>query len=344
MKLPDNLLRPSQDLWQQGPPCAGPFGERYLVLEPAHEASRLTQIGANTVEFLPGMSCCPLHLHHFEEEHFLVLEGTLTVRELPRGAYAYREFELTPGELVAYPAGTGLAHRFYNRTDAPVRYLAVSDHNPHEVCEYPDSGKTMLRGLARAGVFGDTDPTAHLAAANAAAWARPVDTYESGDRPDHITGPTRLHQRDMGGPHGRPLSRAAGARAVFVNQDRLPPGTRTAPLHAHTADDELVYVLTGHPTLHQLQGQKTPGALPTWPATPPATTPLQPGDSVYWPAGTPTAHHLTNDTPDDVQLLTIGTHRPEDITIFPDSNIYAPRALNQRARFHPTDYFAGETR
>ncbi len=343
MTLPKNLLRPTDDSWHAGPPCEGPFGERYLVLEPEDEPSRLTLIGANIVEFQPGMSCCPLHLHYFEEEHFLVLEGTLTVRELPRGALAYREYELTAGDLVAYSAGTGLAHRFYNRTSKPVRYLAVSDHNAQEICEYPDSGKTMLRGLARVGVFADADPAAHLQAANAKAGARPVDIHGPSDRPDHVTGPTRLPERDLGGPWGRPLARAAGARTVFVNHDRLPPGTTTSPLHAHTADDELVYVLSGPPTLHQPQRTNAPRALPPWPTTPPTQTRLQPGDCVTWPAGAPTAHHLTNDTDEDVTLLTLGTHRPEDVTIFPGDSTYATRALNHRAPFHPTDYFAGET-
>ena len=66
------------------------------------------------------------------------------------------------------------------------------------------------------------------------------------DRPDHVV--TGVPERDLGGAFGRRLSALGGARRVFLNRDRLPPGTATSPLHWHSADEEIVLVLKGSPT------------------------------------------------------------------------------------------------
>ena len=86
----------------------------------------------------------------FGEEHLLVLEGELTVQErTPDGRR--RSFLLRAGELIAWPANTGIAHACHNASDAPVRFLAVSDRPKGEICHYPDSGKTMIRALRGVG-------------------------------------------------------------------------------------------------------------------------------------------------------------------------------------------------
>ncbi|MEZ6183740.1 MAG: hypothetical protein R3F62_01880 [Planctomycetota bacterium] len=43
------------------------------------------------------------------------------------------------------PAGR-IAHSFENTSDAPLVYLALSNRLPHDVAEYPDSDKVLIRG------------------------------------------------------------------------------------------------------------------------------------------------------------------------------------------------------
>jgi mannose-6-phosphate isomerase-like protein (cupin superfamily) len=57
----------------------------------------------------------PLHIHHADDEAWLVLEGALLVR---RGD---RDVPAGPGEAVLVPRGT--PHTFWNAHDGPTRYL-----------------------------------------------------------------------------------------------------------------------------------------------------------------------------------------------------------------------------
>jgi len=59
----------------------------------------------------------------------------------------------------------------------------------------------------------------------------------------------------MAGRLKRPLGDLFGLTNFGVNLTRLAPGAVTALRHAHTKQDELVYVLEGHPTLHTDEGR-----------------------------------------------------------------------------------------
>ena len=71
-----------------------------------------------------------------------------------------------PGDLIFSGLGAKFVHQFYNHTDAPFPFLALSSRAQRDVCEYPDSGKLSVRALNR--VFklesqvpyeeGETDP------------------------------------------------------------------------------------------------------------------------------------------------------------------------------------------
>jgi uncharacterized cupin superfamily protein len=83
----------------------------------------------------PGKRVAPYHLHHAEEELFIILEGRGTLRVagemLPVGA----------GDVIAIPAGPEYPHQILNTSDAPLKYLSIATRRRPEVCEYPDSGK-----------------------------------------------------------------------------------------------------------------------------------------------------------------------------------------------------------
>lgn len=317
--LPPNVHRLSVEPWQDffGP---RPLGHRWRAPELPTK-----QLGLNVAELDPGGTSCPLHHHLFEEEIFVLLQGELVARELVAGEARGREFPLREGDLVAYPPGTGVAHQFRNRSAQPARFLCLSDRVPGEICVYPDSGKVNLIALGGVGVFGD--PPAPPAPAT-----RPVDPV---DPPGHVCGPGP--EVDLGGAFGRQLSRPVGARSVFVNRDRLPPGASTGPLHAHSADDEIVLVLSGTPTLHQRRGVDW-----VFPPGPEEQVPLQPGDVVHFAAGDQVAHRFGNASTDDAVLLVVGTDRPHDLCVFPDTGRVHVRALGASGRFERTDYWAGE--
>lgn len=102
-------------------------------------------LGYAVVQLDPGKASCPYHFHHSEEELFYVLQGEGILRQGKAGDEE-EELELRPGDTIAYPAGTGIAHQIINRSAAPFVYLAVSNRVKGDVCEYPDSNKILVRG------------------------------------------------------------------------------------------------------------------------------------------------------------------------------------------------------
>ena len=355
MTLPENVVRTGAAPWVE-PQIGYPpgFGTRMKrVLRPNPRPA----LGAHLEELPPGSRSCPLHWHLLEEEHFWVLSGTLTVRELPEGDEAYREYELSAGELVAYPAGTRLAHCFFNRGAEPAVFLAVSDKQPGDLCRYPDSGKIAFRALPDVGVFdgrvGDEpapdtplQPAAHVAAAVAAARRLPVLRLEGDERPVHVVWPGRIEERELARDEwrvfGTRLSRSAGAQAVGVNRDRLPPGCLTSPLHWHGRNEELVLVLSGRPTLRQWRGRRAEFGRPGFADPEEERVVLEPGDLVHWPPADPVAHQLRNEGDQDALLLVVGDEQPDDVCVMPERGELWASALGELGVLTPTSYWEGE--
>ncbi len=111
----------------------------------------------------------------------------------------------------------------------------------------------------------------------------------------------------MQGREKRPLGDLFGLTNFGVNLTRLKPGAQSALRHAHTKQDEFVYILEGRPTLVTDAGRTT----------------LEPGLCAGFKAGTGDAHHLVNETQADVVYLEIGDRTPGDAGRYPDDDIEA---------------------
>jgi uncharacterized cupin superfamily protein len=111
----------------------------------------------------------------------------------------------------------------------------------------------------------------------------------------------------MAGRRKQPLGDLFGLTNFGVNLTRLVPGAVTALRHAHTKQDEFVYVLDGHPTLHTDEGR----------------TRLSPGMCAGFKAGTGNGHHFINETDQDVVLLEVGDRIPGDAGSYPDDDLVA---------------------
>jgi len=96
------------------------------------------KLGYNVVILQPGFKASPFHNHHINEEMFLVLEGSGTLR------FGTETFAIGKDDIIACPpGGRELAHQIINSSDKPLKYLALSTNEPYEICEYPDSNKTL---------------------------------------------------------------------------------------------------------------------------------------------------------------------------------------------------------
>lgn len=103
------------------------------------QAAGLTQFGANLVILQPGAVASLRHAHEKEDELAWVVEGELVLVE------DAGETLLRAGDCAAWPAGTGDAHRFENRSGAEARFLVVGPSDPDEVVTYPDVDMVLHR-------------------------------------------------------------------------------------------------------------------------------------------------------------------------------------------------------
>jgi len=109
----------------------------------------------------------------------------------------------------------------------------------------------------------------------------------------------------IGGREKRPLGDLFGLTNFGVNLTRLAPGGSSAIRHAHSRQDELVYILEGSPTLVTDAGE----------------TLLRPGMCAGFKAGTGDAHHMVNRTESDVSYLEIGDRSTGDTVDYPDDDM-----------------------
>lgn len=107
------------------------------------------------------------------------------------------------------------------------------------------------------------------------------------------------------GRERRRLGEHFGLVNFGVNLTRLAPGGISAFRHAHKTQDEFIYVVEGHPTLHTDAG----------------ATRLSPGMCAGFRAGTGDAHNLSNDTDRDVWYLEIGDRSPGDEATYPEEDL-----------------------
>ena len=111
----------------------------------------------------------------------------------------------------------------------------------------------------------------------------------------------------MTGREKRPLGDLFGLTNFGVNLTRLAPGGSSALRHAHSEQDEFVYILAGRPTLHTDEGKVE----------------LAPGMCAGFKAGTGDAHRLVNEANEEVIYLEVGDRAPGDAVSYPDDDIRA---------------------
>ena len=118
--------------------------------------------------------------------------------------------------------------------------------------------------------------------------------------------PAPFAQR-MAGRTKRVLGDLFGLGNFGVNLTTLAPGACSALRHAHSRQDEFVYVLQGRPTLYTDAGR----------------TELGPGLCAGFKAGSGDAHHLVNESDREAVYLEVGDRTPNDSVVYPDDDLVA---------------------
>ena len=119
----------------------------------------------------------------------------------------------------------------------------------------------------------------------------------------------------------RRLGNHAGLTNFGVNLTRIPPGGQSSARHAHTRQDEFVYVLKGVVDLETDAGIET----------------LRAGLCAGFPAGTGNAHRFVNRSEDEVLLLVVGDRTKGDEVIYPDIDLHGRMGEDGRYKFTRKD-------
>ena len=128
----------------------------------------------------------------------------------------------------------------------------------------------------------------------------------------------------------------AGSQRLGATLYELPPGEALCPYHAHLANEEMLIVVAGTPSLRTPDGWRT----------------LDPGDVVSFPVGSEGAHQVANFSDGETRVLMVSELIGPEIAIYPDSGKILAReqppgrpATGYRKLFRDADevdYWEGE--
>lgn len=100
------------------------------------------------------------------------------------------------------------------------------------------------------------------------------------------------------------LGRQAGGERLGASLYELPPGQATFPYHAHFANEEMLIVVAGRPSLRTSDGWRE----------------LSPGEIVAFGVGRAGAHQVLNRSDEPVRVLIVSEMNAPELSVYPDSN------------------------
>jgi len=115
----------------------------------------LKNFGVNLTRIEPGAQSSARHAHAKQDEFIWVMSGEI-VLETNEGSQTLR-----PGICAGFPAGSGNAHRFVNKTDKDAVILVVGDRTPFDEVSYPDIDNHAKAGADGRYVHTRKDGTPH---------------------------------------------------------------------------------------------------------------------------------------------------------------------------------------
>ncbi len=132
------------------------------------------------------------------------------------------------------------------------------------------------------------------------------------------------------------VGRVAGSESLGASIYETPPGNSLNPYHWHAANEEMLVVISGRPTLRTPDGERE----------------LAEGEVVAFPVGERGAHKLINRTDEPTRVLIVSEMNAPDVCVYPDSGKVMAReqapgtqATGLRALFRledEVDYWEGE--
>ena len=96
------------------------------------------RLGYQVVKLPPGARFCPVHAEFSEEELFVVLDGTPSIRTTKE------TLRCRPGDFIAFPVGPDHAHQVLNESASEATLLLLGEYAKTAVTYYPESDKLLV--------------------------------------------------------------------------------------------------------------------------------------------------------------------------------------------------------
>ncbi len=257
----------------------------------------LKRVAAQYFKIPSGYRSSEPHAESLEEEFVYVISGQIDL--WLNGKIK----KMSKGDCIGFPAGTGIGHSFINNYDEPCEIFVSGDRtkgtnqyhfhldpNLESVCGdkwWKDMPGQVLGG--HNGLPGEFEPS--LIDNN----IKTLNGY------DHFTDDTFSYPNDNEEfINAVYLSRHFGMKNIAINLVRIPVGRRSSWPHAHSIEEEFVFILDGKPIV-SLDGKEYEA---------------EPFTAIDFRAGSGVAHTLINKSEDFVYYLCLGECEPEEDKIY----------------------------
>jgi len=110
-------------------------------------------------------------------------------------------------------------------------------------------------------------------------------------------------EAELPGLRGVRVGAAAGGEKLGATLYEVDPGGRVSPLHIHHANEEMLFVISGRPTLRTPEGERE----------------LEPGEVVAFLSGRRGAHQVVNRGDAPTRVLIVSTKIYPEVVEHPDS-------------------------
>ena len=138
---------------------------------------------------------------------------------------------------------------------------------------------------------------------------------------DNTSGYPLIFRESQRKRYVRRLGDFAGLKNFGVNLVRVVPGGQSSARHAHTKQDEFVYVISGQLVLVTDAGREKVG----------------PGTCIGFPANTGDGHHFLNETNTDAVFLVAGDRTAGDDVSYPDIDLVLASGVDRPKGFYSKD-------
>lgn len=257
----------------------------------------LKKVGVHYFNVSPGHRTSRPHAESLEEEFVFVIRGEIDLW------LNGRIKKLKQGDCIGFPAGTGVGHTLINNSGKDTEIFVAGDRTKKEN-KYHFHLEPELKNECKDSWWDDM-PAQKLGSHNGK--PGPYEEFHIDPKIETLNGYDNIPNDSYTYPgddetftNGVCLSRKFGMKSIAIWLEKLPPGKRTSWPHAHSVEEEFVYIISGHPTLW-LNGK---------------IEELSDGDAVDFKAGSGVAHTLINESDRDIYYLCVGECEPKDDRIF----------------------------